>query len=272
MAGVEQEAPGGVRVGHRPQLGGLAGGVQGGGAPLVQDQVLGALGRAGVLDQAQGVHQPAAGLPPEEQPPAGPVVKVEAAAGQGGGGGQAVAAAGALEKGLVAGHGPRQGQLADKVVVRLGEGELHRPLVPGADAQLLGPGQARQHLAAARDGGKLHRVGRAGPGRKDTLEGVDEVLGGDGVGGVLPAGGLVGQARLEGEGIGQPAGGDGPALAQVGLGLAGGVQPDKAPVEVFAGQDVLGGRGDLGVQVGGYLLHKPGEAVDPRPRGAPGQG
>ena len=36
--------------------------------------------------------------------------------------------------------------------------------------------------------GKLHRVGRAGPGRKHPLEGVDEVLGGDGVGGVLPAG------------------------------------------------------------------------------------
>ena len=196
LLGVEQQAPGGVGVGHRAQLGGRVGVVQGGGAPLVEDQVLGGGGAAGVLHQAQAVHQAVRGFAPEEQPAAGPVIKVKAAAGKGGVGGQAVAAAGALEKALVAGHGPRQGQLAQKVVVRLAEGEHHRAVAAGFDPQRLRPGQAGQHRAAALDGGELYRVGRAGLGGEHPLEGVDEVLGGDGVIGLLPAGGPVGQARL----------------------------------------------------------------------------
>ena len=140
VLGVEQQTPGGIRITDGAQAGVGAGGVQSGGAALVEDQILGALGGAGVLDQTQRIYQTVPALPPEEQAAGGPVVEVEGPAGQGGVAGQAIAAAGAAEKVLVAGHGPRQSQLGDKIIVRFRQGKNQGQGVSSPDANLLRTG------------------------------------------------------------------------------------------------------------------------------------
>ena len=82
MLAVEQHTPGGVGIADRAQAGGSAGVIQGGRATLVEDQVLGGLGRTGVLHQAQRVDQAAADVPAQEQAAGRPVVQIKAAAGK----------------------------------------------------------------------------------------------------------------------------------------------------------------------------------------------
>ena len=148
-----------------------------------------------------------------------------------------------------------------KAVVRLAEGKDHRPFVGGGHPQGGNIHLPRQDGGGVLQGRELGGVGGAGLGQEHPLEGVDKILGGDGVFGGLALGGSVGQPVPEGEGVPQPVGRDAPALAQIVLELAVGAQPEQPAVEVFAGDDVGGGRGHLGVEVRGDLLHKPGEAV-----------
>ena len=246
-------------------------GVQGGGAPLVENQVLGGLGGAGVLDQAERVHQAVSRRPAAERGRWRSSCRGRRCRWTGWcRWSKAIAAAGAEEEVLVAGHGARQGQLGDEVVVRLGEGETRgsgrRRRLRRSARDSVSPARA---VSAPFDGRELHRIGGLGLGGEHPLKGVDKVLGGDGVVGGLAAGGLVGRGRTSGGRCRsvrrrRPSS---PRTARSGA-RPSAVQPDQSAVQVGAGDDVLRGSGNLGVEVGGNLLHKPGKAVDARALGA----
>lgn len=121
---VEEQAPGGIRVGDALQAGGLAGFVQSRGAFFIGNELGCRLaGGTGILHQPQAVDAVPAGIPAEKQAAGGPVIKVKASAGKGGGGAQAISTPGAVEKVLVAGHGAGQGELGEKILVRLAQAE-----------------------------------------------------------------------------------------------------------------------------------------------------
>ena len=153
-------------------------------------------GGTGILHQPQAVDAVPAGFPAEEQAAGGPVIKVKAAAGKGGGGAQAISTPGAVEKVLVAGHGAGQGELGEKILVRLAQAE-HKGGIPtrlnaeGCLGQL-----ACQHGGAVLNGGKFHRIGRSSIGPEHPPEREHEILGCDGVVGGCALGGGIGQAAL----------------------------------------------------------------------------
>ena len=230
VLGVEQQTPGGVGIADGSQAGGGVRGIQGGGAPLVENQVLGGLHRTGILDQTERVHQAVSHVPPQKETAGSPVVQIEAAAGNGGVDGKAIAAAGAQEKFLIAGHSAGQRQLVDEVVVRLGEVKNDRQGVGGGYADLFGIGQTCQSRVRSLDGREFHRIGRMGLRREHPLKRIDKILGGDGVMGILTVGGLVGQAGLQIKGVSQSVGRDLPVLAKIILGLTVCIQTDQTAI------------------------------------------
>ena len=194
---VEEQAPGGIRVGDALQAGGLAGFVQSRGAFFIGNELGCRLaGGTGILHQPQAVDAVPAGFPAEEQAAGGPVIKVKTAAGKGGGGAQAISTPGAVEKVLVAGHGAGQGELGEKILVRLAQAEHKGGITTRLNAEGCLGHLACQHGGAVLNGGKFHRIGRSGIGPEHPPEREHEILGCDGVVGGCALGGGIGQAAF----------------------------------------------------------------------------
>jgi len=119
-----------------------------------------------------------------------------AAAGKGGGGAQAISTPGAVEKVLVAGHGAGQGELGEKILVRLAQAEHKGGITTRLNAEGCLGQLACQHGGAVLNGGKFHRIGRSSIGPEHPPEREHEILGCDGVVGGCALGGGIGQAAL----------------------------------------------------------------------------
>ena len=258
----EQQCPSGVRIRNALECGLRTGVIQCRRAFFVGDQLLCRLpGGVGVLHQTQVVDAAARRLPPQKQAAGSPIVNVKASAGQGGGCTQAIGAPGAVEERFVAGHGTGQGEFGEEIFVRYTQLEHQRLLAVSRYAQSRFGHCAAQHGGTVLDGGKLHCVGGVGLGPEHPPEGKNEIVRGDGIFGGGTLGGGIAQAVFEIEGVGAPIGRDLPAVAQLRLQLAVRILPDKAAVQVLAGDHVRCGGCHLRIQIGRDGVHKPSEAV-----------